>query len=165
MNVSDRPPAAEQSPHISRGPASHAEPRPPRRRVFLLVAVVVLGLLAWGAYGHWKREQAATNTQSETVNFTPTVRVTTVKALAGPVDLTLPGNTLAFEAARLFARATGYVAERHVDIGSRVQKGDLLARIAAPELDQQLAQAQAQLMQLQAALLQAQANVEEAKSN
>ena len=62
-------------------------------------------------------------------------------------ELTLPGQTEAFNVASLFPRATGYVAERRVDIGSRVHDGDLLLRIAAPDLDQQLEQAQAQLGQ------------------
>jgi RND family efflux transporter MFP subunit len=65
----------------------------------------------------------------------------------------------------LGARATGFVAERRVDIGSRVHAGDLLARIAAPDLDQQLRQAAATLNQRAAALQQAQANVAQARSN
>jgi RND family efflux transporter MFP subunit len=66
----------------------------------------------------------------------------------------------AFDSATLFARATGYIGVRNVDIGSKVRKGDVLAVIAAPDLDQQLAQAKAQLLQLQAAVVQAQANAE-----
>ncbi len=82
----------------------------------------------------------------------------------GPIDLTLPGETRPFLTAAIAARATGYIAERHVDIGSRVKAGDLLIRIAAPDLDQQLAQAQAQLGQLEALRLQADARVEQAKA-
>jgi HlyD family secretion protein len=81
------------------------------------------------------------------------------------VDLILPGQTEAFDAANLYPRATGYIAERRVDIGSRVHKDDLLVRIEAPDLDQQLAQAQAQLGQNQAAVLQAQAQVQSAQAN
>ena len=77
----------------------------------------------------------------------------------------LPGQTEAFDVANLYPRATGYVAERRVDIGSRVHAGDLLLRIEAPDLDQQLAQAQAQLGQNQAAVLQAQAQVQSAVAN
>jgi HlyD family secretion protein len=160
MNVGDRPPATQEPEEISRAEAS-----PPRRSLFVVVMVVVLALLAWGTYGHIQRERAAVETQRETIDFVPTVRVTQVKRLDGPVDLSLPGNTQAFEGARIFARATGYIAERRVDIGSHVHAGDMLALIAAPELDQQLAQAQAQLAQLRAALLQAQSAVEEARSN
>ncbi len=55
--------------------------------------------------------------------------------------------------------------ERRVDIGSRVKKGDLLIRIAAPDVDQQLAQAKAQLEQVRAAQAQAQASLDQAKAN
>ena len=63
------------------------------------------------------------------------------------------------------ARSTGYIAERRVDIGSRVKAGDLLLRISAPDLDQQLAQANAQMVQTQASLAQANAQVGQASSN
>jgi multidrug efflux pump subunit AcrA (membrane-fusion protein) len=49
-----------------------------------------------------------------------------------------------------YARATGYIATRDVDIGSRVHRGDVLVVVAAPDLDQQLAEARAELVQPQA---------------
>jgi HlyD family secretion protein len=112
--------------------------RPPSRRLYFLVAVAALGALAWGAYGRWQQRAAAIETQPQIVNFVREVRVAVAKRQDGPVLLTLPGTVLPLDQARIFARATGYVAERHVDIGSRVQKGDLLLRIAAPDLDHQL---------------------------
>ena len=60
--------------------------------------------------------------------------------------------------ANIFARASGYIAKRDVDIGDHVKDGQLLAEITAPELDHQIAQAEATLAQLKAALQQAQAN-------
>jgi len=72
--------------------------------------------------------------------------------------ITLPGTTLAFAAANIFARANGYIETRKVDIGDHVKAGDLLAQITAPELDHQIAQAQATLTQNQATLRQAQAS-------
>ena len=83
------------------------------------------------------------------------MRVTKVTANDAPQVVDLAGSMQAFDAATLYARATGYVSARNVDIGSRVHKGDVLAVIAAPDLDQQLAQARAQLLQMQAALVQA----------
>ncbi len=64
--------------------------------------------------------------------------------------LTLPGQTEALRPRRHLRPRHGYIAERRVDIGSRVKKGDLLVRIAAPDLDQQKRQAEAQLGQLRA---------------
>jgi RND family efflux transporter MFP subunit len=72
--------------------------------------------------------------------------------------LTLPGSVQPLEEATIYARASGYVRSWHVDIGSRVKEGDLLAEIDTPELDQELAQARAALAQAQANVLQAKAN-------
>ncbi|MCW3474954.1 efflux RND transporter periplasmic adaptor subunit [Limobrevibacterium gyesilva] len=88
------------------------------------------------------------------------MRTVTVKAETGPRTIELPGNMAAFDSATLYARATGYISFRDADIGSKVHRGDVLAVIAAPDLDQQLAQAKAQLAQLQAAVGQAEANAE-----
>ena len=71
----------------------------------------------------------------------------------------------AFDTATLYARATGYIAKRNVDIGSRVRAGAVLAVIAAPDLDQQLAQARAELVQLQASVLRAQSTAKVAYDN
>jgi RND family efflux transporter MFP subunit len=70
----------------------------------------------------------------------------------------LPGTTAAFAAANIYARATGYIAKRNVDIGDRVKAGDLLAQLAVPELDDQISQNEAILDQLKAALDQAEAS-------
>ncbi|MGY2047725.1 efflux RND transporter periplasmic adaptor subunit [Methylobacterium sp. JK268] len=140
-------------------------PPPPRLRGFVLAALVLAGLLGWGAYGHWQKDAAAAETQRRTKAFVPKVRTVRAELADKPVELTLPGQTEAFESTSIFARATGYVAERRADIGSRVKSGDLLLRIAAPDLDQQLAQAEAQLGQQQALLLQARAQVDQSKAN
>jgi HlyD family secretion protein len=95
----------------------------------------------------------------------PSVRTMTTKMLNDPIEITLPGQTDAFDRANIFARATGYVAERMVDIGSTVKKGDILARISSPDLDRQLDQAVAQLGQVQAALGQAHAQVALSEAN
>jgi HlyD family secretion protein len=144
-------------------------PMPPPARVsgrpFWAAAVLAAAAIGWGAYGHWRRDVQAAATQQEVVDFRPFVQVATAQATASAVPLTLPGNTAAFDRAQIFARATGYIAERRVDIGSRVHAGDLLARIAAPDLDQQLQQAVATLTQREAALRQAAAAVNQAQSN
>jgi RND family efflux transporter MFP subunit len=140
-------------------------PPPPGKAPFVLVLLIGLGLIAWGAYGHWQRDLEATRTLEGTRNLVPLVRTVVAEKVDEPVDLTLPGETRPFLTAAIAARATGYIAERRVDIGSRVKAGDLLLRIAAPDLDQQLVQAQAQLGQLQAQRQQAEAQVEQAKAN
>jgi RND family efflux transporter MFP subunit len=140
-------------------------PVPPRKRILTYVPVPVVALLGIGAYQHWRTFADAAETQKEQEDFVPEVRTAAAQRVDAPVELTLPGQTEAFDVANLFPRATGYVAERRVDIGSRVHGGDLLLRIEAPDLDQQLEQAQAQLGQNRAAVLQAQAQVESAQAN
>lgn len=76
---------------------------------------------------------------------TPTVAVVYPTASAPSDELVLPGTARAFTDAPIYARASGYLKRWHVDIGSRVTKGQLLAEIETPELDQQLGQARAEL--------------------
>ena len=140
-------------------------PPPPRKRILVFVLVPVVLLLGLGGYLHWRTYADASETQQQQQDFVPNVRTAVAKREDAPVKLTLPGQTEAFDTANLFPRATGYVVERRVDIGSRVHAGDLLLQIAAPDLDQQLTQAQAQIGQNQAAVAQAQAQVQSAEAN
>jgi len=135
-------------------------------RLLGLVAIAGLALLiGLGTYTHLQRVAAADATLVAQRDAVPVVRTIVLEALDAPRDIELPGSTQAFDTATLYARATGYVAKRYVDIGSRVRAGTVLAVIAAPELDQQLAQARAQLVQLKANVVQAQANVKVAYDN
>jgi RND family efflux transporter MFP subunit len=122
--------------------------------------LLLAGGLGIGGWRHYQaaREVAAVAEQVRTA--IPEVRVAVVRPSGDLMKVTLPATTTAFEAANIFARTSGYIEKRYVDIGDRVKKGDLLAAITAPELDQQIAQAQATLAQNQAALQQAQASRE-----
>ena len=151
-----------EAPQPSPEPEQPKDVGPIPRRPLLIAALAAVALLGWGAWGHYDRAAEASQTQKQTHDFVPTVQVATAKREDGPVPFTLPGTVSAFDQATLYARATGYVAERRVDIGSRVSRGDLLVRISAPDLDQQLAQANAQLVQMQAALEQANAQSQQA---
>jgi RND family efflux transporter MFP subunit len=79
--------------------------------------------------------------------------------------LKLPGTMQALTEAPILARADGYLKRRLADIGDRVQAGQVLAEIDAPELDQQIHQAEAAIEQAQAAAEQAEANLEQGKAN
>jgi RND family efflux transporter MFP subunit len=70
----------------------------------------------------------------------------------------LPGTTAAFAAANIYARATGYISRRNIDIGDHVKQGELLAELAVPELDEQISQNEATLAQLKAQVQKAEAN-------
>jgi RND family efflux transporter MFP subunit len=125
------------------------------RRLGAGALFVVLVLVGLGTWTHVARSNGAAEALETRRNAVPLVRFVTVTANSAPRVVDLPGNMQAFDAATLYARATGYISQRLVDIGSRVHKGDVLAVIAAPDLDQQLVQARAQLLQMKAALDQA----------
>ena len=123
----------------------------------LLALLAGLGLGAWG-YREQHRQVADAAVQHE--NYVPKLRVATIKPSNPTVVVTLPATTAAFAQANIFARASGYIDKRNVDIGDNVKAGELLAHITAPEIEHQIQQAQASIGQSQAALQQAQANAE-----
>jgi RND family efflux transporter MFP subunit len=124
------------------------------------VVAAVSGFVAFGAWTKSGRDAEAEAVLQTRLNAIPIVRTMVAKAEDSPRTIELTGNMAAFDSATLFARATGYISTRNVDIGSKVRKGDVLAVIAAPELDQQLLQAKAQLEQFEAAVQQSQANAD-----
>jgi RND family efflux transporter MFP subunit len=139
-----------------------------RRRTARLLAVgtfvVVGGLIGIGAWSHAAERAAAVATLNAQRAAVPVVRTAVVRAVDTPWRIDLPATIQAFNSATLYARATGYISTRNVDIGSRVKAGDVLAVIAAPDLDQQLTQARGQLAQMQAAVAQAVANMDLAQA-
>ena len=152
------------------GPVVHREQEKPpgqrapvrRRRGGRLFALGGFVLLASGlTLGGWKdysQKHQVMATARQERDFVPSLHVATVEANSGTVSVTLPGTTAAFAAANIYARATGYIAKRNVDIGDRVKKGELLAELAVPEIDDQIAQNESTLDQLKAAVQRAQAN-------
>ena len=121
--------------------------------IFLLLGSVAIGV--WQHYRVHARVMAAAQAQRD---FVPTVATATVNTGEPTISVTWPATTDAFAQANIYARASGYISKREVDIGSRVRVGQLLVEISAPELDHQIAQAEATLAQMQATLQQAQAN-------
>lgn len=148
-------------------PPAAAAPPPPSRKSSgsVTVGVALLALAAVGGYVVHRalhRSEALQEAPSESSGLAA-VRVVEVKR--SPLDqvLTLPGTALADQQTPLYARINGYLKSFAFDIGDRVKKGQLVAEIDSPEIDQQLRQARATLGVAQAALLQAQANQELAK--
>src|SRR5262245_50392198 len=98
-------------------------------------ALALAGTVATGAWSHYVQNRQVMATAEQRRDFVPAVRVAVVKDDDGDLVVSLPATTQAFATANIFARASGYVAERKVDIGDRVKAGELLATIVAPELD------------------------------
>ena len=132
------------------GPISQPDRSVLRRRVWsLLITVLVLAAaLLFGITGHIRQMRAQEDFAAKMSEVS--VEFIRVHPSDKPVELILPANIEAVHQTTLFARATGYIANWTADIGDSVKEGQLLAEIAAPDLDQELAQAQHQLQQAQA---------------
>ena len=118
-----------------------------------VVALLIAGI-GTGAWSHLRQSRQVTATVEQQRDLVPAVRVGMVRAGSSDLVVTLPGTTSAFAAANIFARASGYIGQRNVDIGDRVKPGQLLATIVAPELDHQIVQAEATLRELTSTLQQ-----------
>jgi len=131
--------------------APHSRDRRGSRRWLLGLGVllILIGALALGVWRHYQQNRQVAAIAQRQANSVLNVRVQAVTQRRGTVPVTLPGTTLAFEAANIYARASGYVLKRYVDIGDNVKKGQLLAEITAPEIDAQLAQFQSSTRQLE----------------
>jgi membrane fusion protein (multidrug efflux system) len=155
-------------PPLSPPPAAPSVAPPPPRRKSSAPLTMLVALLAFGGLGAYVVHRALHRSEAlqdaeTTTKGPPVVKVVAVKRAAGEQSLTLPGSTLADQQTPLYARVNGYLKSYAFDLGDSVKKGQLVAEIDSPEVDQQLRQARAQLGVAQAALLQAQANQELAK--
>ena len=121
-----------------------AAPKPVRAGKFLLLFLLVaVGLGLSGVFkrkeddeklSKWTRDQAM-----------PTVAVTTAKADTVIKHVVLPGDVQAFYSAAIHAQVTGYVHEWRRDIGAKVTKGEVLATVDTPALDDQVTQAEGEV--------------------
>ena len=140
----------QPNPNPQPGIESHErtpEPTPVSPRKILTGAVVVLLILAVLAVAGILRRHHAHVVLAERTHDLAAPTVTVAPARPGaPVDaFVLPGNVTAYTDAPIYARTDGYLVRWYYDIGSKVQKGALLATIDTPELDKQVAQAEADL--------------------
>jgi multidrug efflux pump subunit AcrA (membrane-fusion protein) len=132
--------------------------------VLLFIALLVAGYFL-GYVPKQRREQVlAAEAHAEETSL-PVVNVEHVTRSADRSSLVLPGNIQAITEAPVLARASGYIRKRYVDIGDRVSAGQVLAEIEAPELTQQIKQAQAAIDQANSTVQQAQAALQQGRAN
>src|SRR5258708_10660687 len=128
--------------------AAHHEPvlslvKSPRRRKrgWLIGGAVLLVFAAILVYGIYARVSKAATVRAETAQMAvPSVAVVSLQRSAPSQEIVLPGNVQPFVSAPIYSRTNGYLKSSRVDIGARVEKGQLLAEIDTPEVDQQLEQ-------------------------
>jgi RND family efflux transporter MFP subunit len=135
----------------SGGQANHHESAPEHpavsgRGAIVGVILVLIAIVALAIHGIWKRN----HNDQVLADTTRQLAAASVIALppqpGAPIDtFVLPGNVSAFTDAPIYARTSGYLTRWYYDIGAHVKKGALLAEISTPEVDQQLAQAEADL--------------------
>jgi RND family efflux transporter MFP subunit len=139
-----------QQPSHSHETAPDQKPIPPRIAAIsaglLLLAFVLLAVI-----GIVSRRSAATVLAERTNDLAAPSVIAAPPNQGAPVDnFVLPGNVTPYTDSPIYARTSGYLTRWYFDIGAKVKKGALLAEIATPELDQQLAQAEADLVTAQA---------------
>ncbi len=118
----------------------------------LLLAIAALAVIFFGWLPRHRRTESINEEAKERTQALPRVQVERVRRAPPTSELAIPGTTLPYTEAHIYARASGYVSRRLVDIGDRVRAGQLLASIDSPDLDRQVAQASAALQQSEASL-------------
>jgi multidrug efflux pump subunit AcrA (membrane-fusion protein) len=132
------------------------------KKIFLWVGggvVVLLLVFLLGYLPHRAEQKRAAALAKQREQEEPEVEVIQVKRSGQPGELTVPGTTAPLTEAYIYARANGYLSKRFADLGDHVKKGQLLAIIDAPDLDQQVDQAREQLRQAEAQEAQQQAQL------
>ena len=151
----------------------HAPGAQPNRRpsavslilIALLLAVLIVVGFFVGYLPRQRREAVLAAESKETGRTLPVVNVSRVTRSEGNSLLVLPGNIQAVTEAPILARATGYIRKRYVDIGDRVKAGQVVAEVEAPELDQQILQANAAIEQAKSSAQQAEAAIQQGRAN
>jgi multidrug efflux pump subunit AcrA (membrane-fusion protein) len=140
-------------------PQNEAQPQHKggRRMLWILAGIVVLGLaLLAGLLPHYTRNKQVNARAEQEKNALPIVDVQTVHMASSEQTLALPGTLIPLRSAHIYARASGYLKARYVDLGDMVRKGQLLAIISAPDLDASVAQQAAAVQQSRDNVLTAQ---------
>jgi RND family efflux transporter MFP subunit len=127
--------------------------KPRSRRGWIVATVLFLFFVGLLVSGILERIHANASLLTETADLAiPTVSVVAPKRAAPSQEIILPGNVQPFVTSPIFARTNGYLEHWYFDIGAHVKKGQLLAVILSPEVDQQLRQAKSNLATAQANL-------------
>lgn len=142
---------------VGESPVEKVPPMPKDQRLskamWIVLAIVGLILLLIVVFGIASRYAARHTLEKETaVASIPSVNVIYPAPSTLSSEIALPGNTQAYTDTPIFSRTSGYLKSWYFDIGTRVRKGQLMAVIETPELDQQLQVAQANLKSAQANL-------------
>lgn len=132
-------PTERPAPSLVKGPR-------PRKHTWLIAVAAILVFGGIAVYGIFTRLAEENTVRAETAQMAvPSVSVISPQRSAPAQEIVLPGNVQPFISSPIYARTNGYVKNWYADIGAHVGKGQLLAVIETPEVDQQLAQSRSNL--------------------
>jgi len=132
-------PTERPTPSVVKGPR-------PRKHTWLIAMAAILVFGGIAVYGIFTRLAEENTVRAETAQMAvPSVSVVSPQRTAPAQEIVLPGNVQPFISSPIYARTNGYVKNWYADIGAHVRKGQLLAVIETPEVDQQLAQSRSNL--------------------
>jgi len=132
-------PTERPTPSVVKGPR-------PRKHTWLIAMAAILVFGGIAVYGIFTRLAEENTVRAETAQMAvPSVSVISPQRSAPAQEIVLPGNVQPFISSPIYARTNGYVKNWYADIGAHVRKGQLLAVIETPEVDQQLAQSRSNL--------------------
>ena len=165
INTEMTTPSTHYPGHVNKAAANSHAPLPPdpthalpapqgiSSGAKLAIVVVVLLVIAVIGYGLLSRSRDEHKLEQVTkASAVPSVSVIHPAVTGVSAEIALPGNTQAFIETPIYARTSGYLKQWFVDIGQHVTKGELMATIETPELDEQLQVSQANLKSAQADL-------------
>src|SRR5258707_13811404 len=134
-------------------------------RTGIKVLLVVVGVGAAGIVADWSLSASPSPVNSTKADSPPSVEVVRPRRATGAQHLQTNATLEAFQEADLFAKVSGYLSDVRVDIGDHVKAGQVLAVINVPEMEQELAEAEAQLESKQSSLESESRQLEHYKAN
>jgi len=120
--------------------------------VIIIIGIIFVGLVAFGGLPRLIQHEALVQSTKKQMAQTMSVTVTVAQPGKAVEDFTLPGATEPIQDAQIYARVSGYLHKRYVNIGDHVHAGQILADIEVPEIDQQVAAAESAVTQAEAGL-------------
>jgi RND family efflux transporter MFP subunit len=147
----------EPANHGEGGVFDPAEHRPSSRSIIiagLVASLVLVAFLAAGVIPRMQRQATLAREQATAAAELPQVQTAQAHRMTTSEPLVLPGTVQPLQETAIYARANGYVRKWYVDIGADVKKGQVLATLDLPDIDEELRQAQAAARQARAGIAQ-----------
>jgi RND family efflux transporter MFP subunit len=148
-----------------RPPKNRAATKRKAKKIAVWIGIAFLLLLVIAIVPRLFRRHTLAKDKKNQQDALPSVNVVQAQAIPPKIDVELSGTMSALTEAPVLARADGYLVKRFVDIGDHVHKGQVMAIVDSPDLDQQVSQARAALRESQSSLQQSRSALDQARAN